>query len=349
MRINFVLPRVYDRPMGGVKIVYQYAKKMADNNNDVHIYFYVGHIYDWKTILKILFDKTILKKKVKQVSWFDIKGVKLHFDQTYKDISRISEGKIIATHWSTANAVYRSHCVDKNKYYLIQDYEIFDPAVTKDELDATWNLPLKKIVISKWLYEKGKKLGVSEDDMTYVPNFIDTNDFPIIEKDPQKRNYISFLWHNNPRKQSYMGISIANKLKEKFPNIEVVMFGANITDNPEKIKIVDNASIEQLNHIYRHSLVYFMPSRSEGWGLTGMEAMACGAAVVTIDNGGIWEYANRNSAVIVKNNEDELFNAICELITNSSKRRKLVYNSFQEIKKLTLDESYKKLLSALNY
>lgn len=348
MRINFVLPRVYDRPMGGVKIVYQYAKKMAEDNHDVHIYFYVGHINNVKTVLKIFLDNTIWAKKVKKISWFDIDGVKVHFDQTYKDIIEISEGKIIATHWSTAKVVNESHCLSKNKYYLIQDYEIFDPAVTKKTLDNTWYLPLKKIVISKWLYNKGIELGVDKCSMFYVPNFVDTKDFPILEDETSSRRAVSFLWHNNPRKQSFMGMSIANRLKNKFPNLEIIMFGANITDHPKNVTIVNNASVEQLNNIYRNSIVYFMPSRSEGWGLTGMEAMACGAAVVAIDNGGIWEYANNRSAIIVKNNEDELFDAICELITNLEKRRKLVANSFKEIKKLTLNESYKKLLLTLN-
>lgn len=348
MRINFILPRVYNQPVGGVKVVYQYAKRMAKNNYDVHIYFYIGQLSSLKNLSKLVLDSTIWRNKVKRVTWFDLAGVKLHFDQTYKDIVSISEGKIIATHWSTAEVVYKSHCLLSNKFYFIQDYETFDPAVTKEKLDATWNLPLKKIIISKWLYKKGIELGLKRSNMFYIPNFIDTNDFPIVENKTEERNLISFLWHKNPRKQADMGIAIAKKIKKRFPELNIVMFGTNITEFPDQFRVVNNANIAKLNNIYRHSIIYFMPSSKEGWGLTGMEAMACGAAVVSIDNGGIWEYANDSSAVIVNNEEEKLFNEICNLIDDVDKRKRMVLNAYSEVKKFTFDKSYKKFMSVID-
>lgn len=345
MRINFVLPRSADKPVGGFEIVYKYAKRMANNNNDVHIYFYIGHSHNIKTILKKVVDKTFGKKTYATVSWFNLEGVVLHFDQTFEEIAKISQGKIIATHWSTADAVFKSKCQPINKFYFIQDYEIFDPAVTKEILNATWRLPLKKIVISKWLYRKGIELGVSKE-MVYIPNFIDTSEFPI-KKENNSRNIISFLWHSNPRKQASMGISIEKRLKEKYPDLQMVMFGVDINDFPSGIKEYNNATINQLNYIYRNTVVYFMPSRKEGWGLTGMEAMACGAAVVAIDNGGIHEYATKDSALIINNNEDELFNAICKLIDHKEFRKQMVDKAYKNIEKFTFDESYKKMISLL--
>ena len=347
MRINFVLPRSADRPVGGFKVVYKYAKKMADNKNDVHIYFYIGHFYNMKTLLKGILDRTFGKRKYRKVSWFNLKGVVLHFDQTFEDIERISSGKIIATHWSTADPVFSSKCGLNNKFYFIQGYEIFDPKVTKEILDRTWHLPLKKIVISKWLYNKGISLGVSKTNMVYVPNFIDMADFPI-KREEYNRKFISFLWHDNPRKQSKMGISIEERLQKRYPGLQMVMFGVNVSQFPSKIKVFNNATIEQLNYIYRNSLVYFMPSRKEGWGLTGMEAMACGAAVASIDNGGIYEYASNMSALIVKNNEDELYNAICKLIDEKELRKEIINSAYKDINRFTFSKSYKKLICALN-
>lgn len=346
MRINFVLPRSANRPVGGFKVVYKYAKRMADNGSEVHIYFYIGHLYNIKTTLKWIFDRTVGRKDYRTVSWFDLKGVKLHFDQTFKDVERISQGKIIATHWSTADVVFKSKCNPDNKFYFIQDYEIFDPAVTKEVLDATWRLPLKKIVISKWLYKKGIELGVPKE-MVYIPNFIDTDEFPIEKESDNNRNIVSFLWHSNLRKQAGMGISIEKRIKEKYPNLQMVMFGVDINDSPEGIKKFNNATIKQLNYIYRNSVVYFMPSRKEGWGLTGMEAMACGAAVASIDNGGICEYATKNSALVVENDEDQLFNAICKLIDNKEFRKKMVNNAYKNIVNFTFDKSYEKMMCLL--
>lgn len=347
MRINFVLPRTINKPMGGYRVVYQYAKRLAEDGNDVHIFFLIhDHKFSLKTIIRKIDGLTFHRKKYRYISWFDLRKVRLHFDQTLEDIAAISQGKIIATHWSTARVVCESQCKPKDKFYLIQDYEIFDPFVTKKELENTWKLPLKKIMVSKWLIRKGAELGINPCSMFYVPNFINTSEFPI-KRDNCDRNIVSFLWHNNPRKQSQMGIKIVSKLKLKYPKLRFIMFGVNITDFPKNVEIIENANVQQLNYIYRHSIVYFMPSSKEGWGLTGMEAMACGAAVATIDNGGIWEYANENSAVIVRNNKRKLFCAIVKLIEDKKYREKIVKKAYYNVEHFTFNNSYHKFLLAL--
>lgn len=335
--------------MGGYKVVYQYAKRMVEDNYDVHIYFLMlNHKYEIKTILKKIQGSLIKRKKYRKVDWFDLKGVKLHFDQSIEDVEKISHGKIIATHWSTANIVYNSRCNDKEKFYFIQGYELFDPQVTKKVLDDTWKLPLKKIVVSKWLMKKGIELGVLPADLIYVPNFVDEREFPTNKNENYKRNCVSFLWHTNPRKQAKMGLSVVMQLKNKFPQLNFVMFGENINISvPKDIKTIENANLQQLNDIYRHSIVYFMPSRKEGWGLTGMEAMACGAAVVSIDNGGIWEYADNDSAVIVDNDKEQLEKAIIKLINNPSFRTKIVNSAYRNISEFTFKKSYKRFLRGL--
>lgn len=349
MKINFILPRTNNKPMGGYKIVYQYAKRLADDGNDVHIYYLMQNKrMELSTILKKVQGLTFERGKYRNVNWFNLEGVKLHFDQTIDSVERISQGKIIATHWSTAKVVSESKCNDSDKFYFIQDYEIFDPMVTKDILDNTWKLPLKKIVVSKWLIQKGTEIGISLNDMLYLPNFVDTKEFKIEKTLNTERKYISFLWHSNPRKQAKLGIAVAKELIKKYPNLDAIMFGSNIVDHPQELKIAENADIEQLNNIYRKSIVYFMPSSKEGWGLTGMEAMACGAAVVSVDNGGIWEYADKDSAIIVENDKEKLVEAISILIDRPDYRKRIISRAYERIKNYTFDNSYQQLLKILD-
>ncbi|MHC3376346.1 glycosyltransferase family 4 protein [Ligilactobacillus equi] len=344
MKINFVLPRNINVPMGGYKIIFQYARKMSNMGNDVHIYFYRYEKNKFRDFLKYV-QGVLSSKKFRNVDWFDLKNVRLHFEQTEKDIKNISEGKIIATHWSTAKVVSESNCDINSKYYFIQGYEIFDPKVTKQELEDTWKLPLKKVVVSKWLLKKGEELGIQ--NIKLLPNFIDTDEYPLNIIDKNKRNTVSFLWHENPKKQADIGIRIAKSLCKKYPELNFVMFGVGITEKPKGIEIVDNATLDDLNRIYRESLVYFMPSEKEGWGLTGMEAMACGAAVVAIDNGGIWEYADSSSAIIVPNNEEKLKEAIIKLLDNNKLRKSITEKAMKKVEKMTLEVETKKFLSIL--
>lgn len=344
MRINFVLPRTVNRPMGGYKVVFQYAQKMRSLGNDVHIYFMVNFHRLEINYIKRIFWGIVKFEKYRRIDWFGLKGIKLHFEQSIDDIKNIKDGCIIATHWSTAMPVFKSKC--KKKFYFIQGYEIFDPKATQDELDFTWKLPMKKIVVSKWLYQKSVELQVS-DKTALVPNFIDTNEFPLNRKN-EKRNSVSFLWHSNPDKQAEMGIRIAHNLKKKYPKLSIIMFGADIRVNDPEIKIVNNATVEQLNMIYRDSIVYFMPSAHEGWGLTGMEAMACGAAVAAIDNGGIWEYADTNTAEIVDNDITLLEKAICKLLDDDVLRQEKCRKAMERVSKMTLDNATYRFLSILS-
>lgn len=349
MRINYVLPRSLNIPMGGYKVVFQYARELGNLGHNVHIYFSTNvsmkQIGYWKQWLK----GHLSAKKFRQVTWFDFgdSNVKLHFDQSREQIKRIDEGKIIATHWSTAKVV--SECLCKDKYYFLQGYETFDPNASKQQIDNTWRLPLTKIVISDNLFKITKKLGV-ENSTKLLKNFVDTKEFPIrINNSDDDRDSISFLWHENPQKQSELGLKIAKRLHHQFPNLKIKMFGVGIDGNiPNWIEIINNATVDDLNIIYRKSLVYYMPSAYEGWGLTGMEAMACGAAVVSVDNGGIWEYADQKSAVIVDNDVDQLFNAIVDLIEHPKKREQLVTNAYQRVTELTLAKQTKKLVQILS-
>lgn len=356
MRVNFVLPRSTNTPMGGYKVVFQYANELVRQfNYEVHIYFVIN-----AKMLSFLGAKTWLGGHLKNhesfrsITWYDIDpSVKLHFDVFTNTIENIDKGCIIATHWSTVACVYRAKVNPKNKFYFIQDYEIFDKNVDERTLNETWLLPIKKIVISKWLASKAKELNATP--VKIVPNFINLNEFPIAEDGvPTQRDTVSFLWHDNPRKQSDMGIEITRRLHLMFPNFRFVIFGASIPKQslPSFLTVYTRPSPATLSkEVYGRSLVYFMPSMKEGWGLTGLEAMASGAAVVSINNGGINEYAvNNQSAIIVPNSKEKLFNAIVKVLNNERLRLTLqregykVAQSFDMGKQVDL---FKKLLTEI--
>ena len=52
--------------------------------------------------------------------------------------------------------------------------------------------------------------------------------------------------------------------------------------------------------------IYVLPSAYEGWGLTAVEAMACGAAVITTRNGGVEDFArDGDNALLVPPREPD--------------------------------------------
>jgi len=56
--------------------------------------------------------------------------------------------------------------------------------------------------------------------------------------------------------------------------------------------------------IYNGSSIFLCASLSEGWGLPPAEAMSCGCAAVSTDNGGVRDYAIHGETALLSPPED---------------------------------------------
>ncbi len=66
----------------------------------------------------------------------------------------------------------------------------------------------------------------------------------------------------------------------------------------------ENLPQERLAWLYSRCPIYLCPSWDEGLGMPPMEAMACGAALVTFDNGGCRDYAMDGETALVAPRRD---------------------------------------------
>jgi glycosyltransferase involved in cell wall biosynthesis len=65
-----------------------------------------------------------------------------------------------------------------------------------------------------------------------------------------------------------------------------------------------NPAQSELAALYSSADIYLCPSWDEGLGMPSMEAMACGAALVTYDNGGCRDYADDGVTALVARRRD---------------------------------------------
>jgi glycosyltransferase involved in cell wall biosynthesis len=70
-------------------------------------------------------------------------------------------------------------------------------------------------------------------------------------------------------------------------------------DLPSWIETTTAADDTALAEFYNRCAVFLVPSRGEGFGLPALEAMACGAAVVSTDNGGVRDYARPGENILL--------------------------------------------------
>lgn len=197
---------------------------------------------------------------------------------------------LVATGWRTAAPVASPAAQAARKYYLIQHHEIWDgPA---DEVNATWRLPLHKIVIARWLQDVARDLGVS-DDVSYVPNGIDFDRFRLLTP-PEDRSphLVGMLYHPAAWKGAREGLAALAQARAAVPDLTAVLFG---TGGPPPLppwaRYQQLPSPLELEALYNRCAIFLHSSLAEGWGLPPAEAMAAGAALVGFANGGVLDYA----------------------------------------------------------
>lgn len=103
--------------------------------------------------------------------------------------------------------------------------------------------------------------------------------------------------------------------------------------SPFNGKLFINPKQSEIGNIYRMSDIYVSGSYYESFSLPPLEAMACGCAVVSTDNGGILEYAQDgiNCLLADAGDYESLAKCIIELIDDQQKREALVENGYKTV------------------
>lgn len=351
-RITFVLPGSSGAPAGGPRIVYEYANRLASKGHRVTvIHSPVTRIDpDWRMLAKaaIRYPQRVLDKSFRPDAWMTVHPlVSVRWLPTLHGRFVPNADIVIATAWMTAEWVAKYGENKGKKFYFIQHYEDWDGPASR--VEATWKLPLKKIVIAQWLWKIAERLGQTA---SIVPNAIDTGKFYCIA-DPKVRNpsHIAMLYHKHEWKGCQDGLAALRSVKEAVPELTAELFGVPNRPNelPGWIAYHQNPPQEELRAIYNRAAIYLAPSWAEGFALPPMEAAACGAALVATDIGGFKEFAEHefNALLAPVKSPEKLAENLLELIKNKDRRVNLACNGKDRALQFNWDESVARFESVL--
>jgi glycosyltransferase involved in cell wall biosynthesis len=343
-KINIILPGIPRKPVGGFKVLFEYANKMSQDNNDVCIYYPKRLKPD--NIKKGVFDKFLFKifyylnnKTNLGVTWFGLdKKIKETYVYTLEEKYIREADILIATSWETA-AWSGNYSLNKGKkLYLIQGFETWSGS--EEEIFNTWKMPFQKITIAQWLTNMVNKIG---EECIIISNGLDYNTFGI-DINIEKRNpsRISMLYHRTEIKGSVFGIEALKKVKESIPNLEVDFFSTakRNEDIPKFINYHRNP--KDIRKIYNNSSIFISTSLSEGWGLPRAEAMQCGCATIITNIEGHNDYGTNGEHYLMVPPKDshELAQTIIRLIEDHELRYKISKSGNELVKKFTWESSY---------
>jgi len=208
-----------------------------------------------------------------------------------------------ATAWQSAPVAAAAPARCGAKFYLVQHYESLYHGAP-EAVDETYRLPLQKIVISTWLADvMFEKFGAA-CEVLVTP--VDRTLFHRVSvRVTTSRPRVLMLHHEYAWKGVADGLEAVARARARVPGLHLVGFGVK---PPRERLLYDefhaNLPQEALAGLYSGCDIYLCPSWDEGLGMPSMEAMACGAALVTYDNGGSRDYARDGETALVARRRD---------------------------------------------
>lgn len=269
------------------------------------------------------------------------------------------------------------------KSYLVYD---LIPLVMDDEYYAKWPQNVQTLYNerSKRLKESDIILTISESSKKDIIDFLkiepakikviyaSTNELlinpkPNIEqkkllKEELKidRPFIYSLTGNDPRKNNKGLISAFQKVAQVNKDLILVIGGIKHPQEQEelikfaekeglqndRLVILGYVSEETLVALYQECEIFVFPSLYEGFGLPVLEAMRCGAAVITSDCSSLPEIVGDSAIIINPLDEQALECEIKKLISDNNLRDELVNKGFKQAKKFNWE---KVVIDSLSY
>lgn len=289
MRINFILPPI--NMSGGIRVVSIYAKQLSKRGHDVVVISPPSKSISLKEkVIGFLTGKGWLRAELSTKSHLDGLGLDhrvLDQNRPVIDADVPDADVTIATFWYTVEWVEKLHKNKGAKIYFIQHHEVHH-YLPLDRVYNTYRLPFHKIVIAEWL-RKVMDHTYGDTCVDLVPNAVDHSLFFAPVRTKQRRPTVGFLYSGHGFKGVPVTLKAIEILRERIPDLRAICFGTHRPDGNKAlapwIEYHYSPPQDQLRDYYATFDVWLTASRSEGFNLPAMEAMACRTPVVSTKTG----------------------------------------------------------------
>ena len=319
MRITFLLP--YAGISGGVRVVAIYAQRLQERGYKVVILSTPYRLTGMRDRLGNLWHRFGLWMRGEQdpshLNGIPVTHVRLPSIELL-DASSIPEGDIIvATWWETAEFVAKLPASRGAKAYFVQHYEAHDSQPV-ERVRSTWRLPMQKIVVAQWLADLARR-DFGDSSSIVVPNAVDLKQFCVPVRGKQAAPTVGLMYSN----ARYKGCDIATRAIEiarrDVPNLQVAAFGtadfpAEGCSLPHDTRYVMSPAQDRIKDVYASCDAWLFASRSEGFGLPILEAMACRTPVIATPAGAAPELVGTGGGIMVEpENPESMATAIVRI------------------------------------
>ena len=320
MKITFVLPTLC--LTGGIRVVSILAERLRKLGHSVFV-ISIPHPQPSmrQQVKSLLRGRGWISPLEKEPSFFDNLAVEHKITDRYRPVEDKDvpdADVVVATWWETAEWVAKLSPSKGAKAYFIQHHEVFD-YLPQDRVEATWRLPLHKITISQWLVDLAEtKYGDSQ--VSLAPPSVDTKQFYAAPRNKQSVPTVGIMYSTIYWKGTDIALKAFSLAAEKIPNLRLVAFGEAPSSElplPVNTEFVIQPDQDKIKDYYSKCDVWLLASRSEGFGLPIIEAMACRTPVISTPAGAAPEILSGGTGILVRPEDPaemaKAIESICQL------------------------------------
>jgi len=215
-----------------------------------------------------------------------------------------------------------------------------------DRVKAEWAAASLVLVNSEWSAEALVIQGVPREKIIVVPLAIDlVSNHSLKPVNPDGN--LKVLWMGSVilRKGIQYLVEAARKLERQ--NVEFLLAGPlgisrqAVRSFPSNIKVLGRVTRDKLADFYRQAHVFVLPTLSDGFAITQLEAMAHGLPVITTPNCGRVVTDGVDGFIVPARDSKALADAIARLDTNRSLLRAMSANTLLTVIRYDLSSNAK--------
>lgn len=212
--------------------------------------------------------------------------------------------KIIAVSQSTKNEIKEYFAVPDEKIQVV--YEGFNDTYKVIDRDEAQ----KKV---------SEKFGLARPFLLYVGVWRRYKNLPALAR----------VFDRLVEKGYDLDLVLAGEPDPFYPEIKEQIMAIK---NKDRIKALGRVSDEDLNYLYNSTRLFVLPSLAEGFGLTALEAGACGAPVACADIPTLREVMGQGAEFFDPENEDNMYDVLSGVVDNLKKLEDLANGALSRSK-----------------
>lgn len=338
MNITFVLPG--DGRSGGVRVTAEMANQLLARGHGVRIAFRRPPTASLANLKRSVQRTALRCLGNSDYDWLPaFRGPRVGY-QTLGSLS-FSEGEIVIAVGSRTVEDVDALTAPVRKVRYCHGFSDYLAELTS----RAWSIPMPTIAVSPTLIPRLQSMGC--EIIGTVPNGINPSEYFV---EPSSRNGVGLIFNNNPKKAPAETIELVRLLRSRLPDLPCYVF----SDAPRQPGFPKDTfwrlpSVDRARWIYNQCRVWVVTSKSEGFCLPILEAMACGCAVVSSDHDTVSGLIQHevNGLIVPIGDNDAFLRAIRRLLEEPEFCARLVAQGHDTARRFSWAEAVLKMENVL--